>query len=99
MMKTKKFLVGLLSLMFMLVCPMALTGCNKECKKHTWGEWIETTAATCTQDGLKTRTCSKCPKTDNVPKDSGCMQESAITVGCLTEECLSLANRINSLMF
>ena len=42
---------------------------------------------------------TKCPKTDNIPKDSGCMQESAITVDGLTEECLSLANRIHSLMF
>ena len=42
---------------------------------------------------------TKCPRTDDVPKDSGCMQESAITVGCLTEECLTLANRIHSLMF
>lgn len=42
---------------------------------------------------------TKCPRTDDVPKDSGCMQESATIVGCLTEECLSLANRIHSLMF
>ena len=28
--------------------------------EHTFGEWIVTTAPTCTQDGLETRTCSAC---------------------------------------
>ena len=29
-------------------------------KGHTWGEWELTTAATCTQAGVETRTCSVC---------------------------------------
>ena len=64
MKKTKKFLVGLLSLAIMLVCPLTLTACKKECKNHTWGEWTVTTEATCTENGEKTRKCSKCPKKD-----------------------------------
>ena len=28
--------------------------------EHTFGEWVVTTAPTCTQDGLETRTCSAC---------------------------------------
>ena len=28
--------------------------------EHTFGEWVITTAPTCTQDGLETRTCSAC---------------------------------------
>lgn len=30
---------------------------------HVWGEWVET-APTCTDDGVKTRACSACPKTE-----------------------------------
>ena len=31
---------------------------------HVWGEWAVTKEATCTQAGEKTRTCSKCGKTE-----------------------------------
>ena len=32
--------------------------------EHTFGEWVVTTAPTCTQDGLETRTCSACGEVD-----------------------------------
>ena len=28
--------------------------------EHTWGEWTQTTAPTCTEAGEETRTCSEC---------------------------------------
>ena len=67
MKKTKKFLVGLLSLIVMLTCPLALTSCKKECKEHTWGDWTEVTASTCTQEGTKTHKCTKCQHEESAP--------------------------------
>ena len=32
---------------------------------HTFGSWVTKTAATCTADGLKQRTCSKCGKVES----------------------------------
>ncbi len=34
---------------------------------HDFGEWTETTAPTCTEDGVETRTCSRCPESENRP--------------------------------
>ena len=34
------------------------------CTEHAWGEWKVTTPATCTEDGVKTRTCSVCGETE-----------------------------------
>ena len=39
------------------------------------------------------------PRTDDKLEEAGCIQDSTRIIGCLTEECLSLANRIHSLMF
>ncbi|MDO4380530.1 MAG: hypothetical protein Q4D20_06635 [Clostridia bacterium] len=42
-------------------------GCGKDMQDlcdHVWGEWVETKKATCTEAGEKTRTCSKCGKTE-----------------------------------
>ena len=36
-------------------------------KGHTWGEWELTTAATCTQAGVETRTCSVCQASETRP--------------------------------
>ena len=36
---------------------------SDECE-HTWGDWKETTAATCDKDGVETRTCSKCEESE-----------------------------------
>ena len=41
------------------------------CSKHTWGDYVETTPATCTVDGVQTRTCSVC----------GATQEKSIKAG------------------
>ena len=35
------------------------------CDTHTWGEWTETEAATCTTAGSHKRTCSVCDKTES----------------------------------
>ena len=39
------------------------------CDEHVWGEWAVTTPATCTEDGVKTRTCENCgePETAVIP--------------------------------
>jgi hypothetical protein len=34
---------------------------------HTWGEWTQTTAPTCTEAGVETRTCSVCGTTETRP--------------------------------
>ena len=36
---------------------------SDECE-HTWGDWKETTAATCDKDGVETRTCTACGETE-----------------------------------
>ena len=33
------------------------------CSKHTWGDYVVTTPATCTVDGVQTRTCTVCGAT------------------------------------
>lgn len=35
------------------------------CDVHTWGEWTETKAATCTETGSHEHTCSVCDKTES----------------------------------
>ena len=37
---------------------------------HKWGEWEETKAPTCTEDGEMTRTCSECGKTETKAIDA-----------------------------
>lgn len=37
------------------------------CDVHTWGEWTETKAATCTAAGSHEHTCSVCDKTESEP--------------------------------
>lgn len=33
---------------------------TEECAEHTYGEWVTTTAPTCTESGIETRVCSVC---------------------------------------
>jgi hypothetical protein len=48
-----------------LLASMALVGCGKKtCEKHEWGPYEETTPATCTVDGVQTRTCKVCGEKD-----------------------------------
>ena len=59
----KKFAIIILSIVMIVAC-VALVACDKECTEHDWGEWVETTAATCTNTGVQTRTCKVCDKKD-----------------------------------
>lgn len=55
-----------------LLASMALVGCGKKpCEKHTWGKWEETTPATCTVDGEKTRKCEVCGTKETQPIAAG----------------------------
>ena len=44
----------------------SITIVSDECE-HTWGDWKETTAATCDKDGVETRTCTACGETEEQP--------------------------------
>ena len=37
---------------------------------HDWGEWVETKAATCTEQGEETRTCGRCGETETRKTDA-----------------------------
>ena len=39
-------------------------------KGHSWGEWTQTKPATCTEKGVKTRTCSACDATETADIDA-----------------------------
>ena len=39
-------------------------------KGHSWGEWTQTKPATCTEKGVKTRTCSACDETETADIDA-----------------------------
>lgn len=48
-----------------LTVALGMTACcgggeTEPCEKHTWGEYVETKAATCTEKGSKERTCEVC---------------------------------------
>ena len=63
-MKKKNLVVNL----FVYFCMMfsaviLLTACNKTCV-HIYSDWVITTNYTCTTDGVKTRTCTKCNDTE-----------------------------------
>ena len=40
------------------------SGIPPTCPPHTWGEWLVTTPATATTDGVETRTCTTCGVTE-----------------------------------
>ncbi len=60
---TKRSLLLLLCVAILVVGALVLSACSKECA-HTWGDWSETTAATCIAEGTETRTCSACGETE-----------------------------------
>lgn len=61
-MKKTVFLIIIVSLLF------AFVGCDGELKdKHVWDEGTITKHATCTQEGVKTFTCSHCSATKTEP--------------------------------
>ena len=61
-----------LSLIFLLfsvtLCLIMFSGCASESEpqcNHEWGEWEETSVATCTKSGMQQRTCSICGQTES----------------------------------
>ncbi len=60
--KSKRLLLAILCVTFALSVTAFAAGCNK-CD-HSYGSWVTEQAATCTVDGLETRTCSKCSNKD-----------------------------------
>ena len=59
----KRSLLLLLCVAMLVVGALVMSACSKECT-HTWGDWSETTAATCIAEGTETRTCSACGETE-----------------------------------
>lgn len=57
----RKITTILLAMFLVAGLAVGLSACNKKCK-HKYGEWKETVTATCTEEGEKTRVCSKCGK-------------------------------------
>ena len=56
---------------------------------HDWGEYVQTTAPTCTEEGVKTSTCSRCDeeRTQSIPAnghtlgpDATCTEDQVCTV-------------------
>ena len=74
----------------LLVVALTLTACNTECA-HEYGEWSEAQAATCTEAGVKVRTCSKCGAIDGTeipalnPEAGHTMGEWTVTEPTCTE--------------
>ncbi|MCH5159943.1 MAG: hypothetical protein J1F66_03735 [Clostridiales bacterium] len=64
----KRFAIILLSIA-LLVASFALVACtvDQDTCNHNWGEWEETTPATCTEDGEQSRTCTICKKQETQP--------------------------------
>ncbi len=63
----KKILFCVLSVAIISSCLLLLSSCFEKvnCSAgHTWGEWSETTPATCESKGKQTRTCSVCEQTE-----------------------------------
>ncbi len=61
----KKSLVLNLFVCFCMIFSTVIlfAACNKNCV-HTYSDWVVTTDYTCTTDGVKTRTCTKCNHTE-----------------------------------
>ena len=49
------------------VCQEILVPQEKIAASHKWGDWTVTRAATCTRDGVKTRSCSVCKASETRP--------------------------------
>ena len=73
-MKTQsKLLLSVLCMLMMALCVVSMASCSianfmpkKECV-HEWGEWNATEDATCTEEGVKTRNCTKCSESETSP--------------------------------
>ncbi len=68
---------------------------------HVWGDWTQTKPATCTEKGVKTRTCSACDATEtadiaalghewdegSVTKPATCTEKGVKTFACTRDGC------------
>ena len=61
----KRSLLLLMCVALLVAGALIMTACsgNEECT-HSWGDWSETSAATCIAKGTETRTCSECGETE-----------------------------------
>lgn len=59
MKKKNLFICVAICFCMLLSATFVFTACKSDCA-HTYSEWEVTTSSTCTTDGAKTRTCSKC---------------------------------------
>lgn len=71
----KRKLTTLLFAMLLLICTVAgLAACDIDTGagrcEHSYSEWTEKTAATCTVNGEETRTCDKCGNTETRSTDA-----------------------------
>lgn len=66
MKRMRKILSVLLLLALLSQCMLGLTSCDDEgeCQHTEWSEWKVTTEATCTEAGVRTRTCKGCDETE-----------------------------------
>lgn len=63
-MKKKNLVVNLFVCFCMIFSAVILiTACKKTCS-HVYSDWVITTNYTCTTDGVKTRSCTKCNNTE-----------------------------------
>lgn len=67
MKKSSLFLVSAAAMLFLAACGPKPSGgessepaATSQAHKHTYGEWTETKAPTCTEKGSKERTCTEC---------------------------------------
>ena len=61
------------------VCGYADPNYNPECTEHAWGAPVVTKPATCTEDGVKTSTCTLCGATNEIGRAS-CRERVCLAV-------------------
>lgn len=59
----RRISIGILCLVMLALCLFAFASCGGSCE-HEWGDWDVTLDATCTQDGEREHTCTKCGNTE-----------------------------------
>ena len=92
----KKAIIIALSVVLVLAL---ITSCDEPKHEHTWNDGEVTTAATCTEKGVKTFTCTACKekKTEEIPAlghnlevvtvDSGYVNKGSKTTTCTRKGC------------
>ena len=92
----KKAIIIALSIVLVLAL---ITSCDEPKHEHTWNDGEVTTAATCTEKGVKTFTCTACKekKTEEIPAlghdlevitvDSGYVNKGSKTTTCTRKGC------------